>query len=377
MAGAYSPGLFIKERTEVEKIRRLPIKGEILVSKGERVKDDTAVARTRLPGSVYPLNAAAILNVEPAGVEALLLKKTGDSVDKGELLGRSRGFLGFFWTALHAPVTGTIETVSSATGQIIFREPPIPVEVNAYINGRVTEVLPDDGVKVRTLAAFVQGIFGIGREAQGGIKVKTPKPSDALDAHAVSPDDKGMILIAGVLESAQAYQAAADAGAAGVVAGGVSYGVLKKILGYEIGVAITGAEKLDLPLVITEGFGAIAMSGCTFDLISRHEGRRASLNGATQIRAGVIRPELIVPLDENETDGAAHPESSCAGTDLSVGTAVRIIRDPGFGTTGKVEELPPEPRRMGSETITRVVVIRADGGELFELPRANVEIIDG
>ena len=48
--------------------------------------------------------------------------------------------------------------------------------------------------------------------------------------------------------------------------------------------------------MITEGFGNISMASRTFDLLKANENSYASLNGSTQIRAGVIRPELVIPL---------------------------------------------------------------------------------
>ncbi len=51
-----------------------------------------------------------------------------------------------------------------------------------------------------------------------------------------------------------------------------------------------------ITLVITEGFGKMAMAHRTFDLLKSKQGMKASVNGATQIRAGVMRPEVIVPL---------------------------------------------------------------------------------
>ena len=77
--------------------------------------------------------------------------------------------------------------------------------------------------------------------------------------------------------------------------GGFDYDDIKALLGYEVGVAITGNEELGLTLVVTEGFGEIQMAPGTFALLKKHAGRRASINGATQIRAGVIRPEVVSP----------------------------------------------------------------------------------
>ena len=59
--------------------------------------------------------------------------------------------------------------------------------------------------------------------------------------------------------------------------------------------AITGQEEKGITLVVTEGFGDLAMAERTFELLRGCAGMRASVNGATQIRAGVLRPEIIIP----------------------------------------------------------------------------------
>ncbi len=46
---------------------------------------------------------------------------------------------------------------------------------------------------------------------------------------------------------------------------------------------------------MTEGFGRMTMAKRTFELLRGSGGRKASVNGATQIRAGVMRPEIVIP----------------------------------------------------------------------------------
>src|SRR5262249_47264242 len=157
---------------------------------------------------------------------------------------------------------------------------------------------------------------------------------------------------------------------AGVVCGGFAYHDVKELLGYDIGVAITGHEKLGTTLVVTEGFGAIAMARATHELLAAPDGKMASRNGATQIRAGVIRPEIVIPSPA----AAVHAEAASPG--LEVGAAVRCIRAPHFGRIGAVVALPAELRQMPSETMARVVEVELAGGERATLPRANVELIE-
>ena len=46
MAHAYTPGLKVLDNTTVEKERRLPLKGEVLVEKGANVTPEKIIART-------------------------------------------------------------------------------------------------------------------------------------------------------------------------------------------------------------------------------------------------------------------------------------------------------------------------------------------
>ena len=114
------------------------------------------------------------------------------------------------------------------------------------------------------------------------------------------------------------------------------------------------------------------MAQKTFDLLKSLEGRMASVNGATQIRAGVIRPEVIVPQDGSGDDA----RQSKAEGGLELGMAVRVIRQPNFGQIGKVTQLPVELQQIESEAKARVLEVELENGTRALLPRANVEIIE-
>lgn len=156
-----------------------------------------------------------------------------------------------------------------------------------------------------------------------------------------------------------------------MVAGGMNYTDVTEIMGEAIGVAITGHEEIGTTLIITEGFGKMNMSTRTFDLLKSFEGYVAAINGATQIRAGVLRPEIIIPHEEKEE---LEKESLSAG--MTAGTPVRIIREPNFGAIGEVVNLPVELQRVESGSKVRVLVVRLDDGTEVTIPRANVEIIE-
>ena len=87
-------------------------------------------------------------------------------------------------------------------------------------------------------------------------------------------------------------------------------------------------------LIVTEGFGLIPMAHKTFDLLSRHGGAKASMSGTTQIRAGVIRPEIIIPLQPAPDPSSAVEKISTSRRGIASGDPVRVIREPYFGQIG-------------------------------------------
>ncbi len=371
-AHAYTPGLKIKRRIRVSKVRRLPVPGKVLVAEGEEVDFLTSIAETVIPGEPNVVNAAAQLGIERGTLLEYMKKKEGDEVKEGEDLAGFNAFFGLWKNWVKSPVDGYIETISPVSGQIIVREEPIPVTVNAYIPGRVVKVMGDEGAVIETEAAFIQGIFGIGGEAHGEIKIVSDDPKERITADHITSDCRGKIVVGGSLVTGEALRKAVQTGVAGFVTGGIIDTDLESLLGYEIGVAITGQEEVGFTLIVTEGFGEMAMNPRTLELIKEFEGEIAAINGATQIRAGVLRPEVIIP-HEKRAEMEAEDELASG---MKPGTKIRIIRKPYFGVLGTVVSLPVELRKVESESFVRVIEIELEGGERVIVPRANVEIIE-
>jgi len=378
MAMAYTPGLKRKELYSIRKIRMLPVPGEVLTDEGNGVTPNQVVAKTMVPGKPQTINICLALGSPyPQEVPEYMIKKVGDSVKKGEAIAARKGFW-FKERRYASEFDGTVEYISSASGQIIIREPSVPLEVNAYIPGTVVKVLPKEGVVIECVGAFIQGIFGIGGEAHGELMLVAASPADILTADEIRPECSGRVLVGGSLVTGEALRRAVAVGVRGIVVGGIQDKDLSDFLGYEIGVAITGHEEKGLTLIVTEGFGPMNMAEKTFMLLKKHEGKLACITGATQIRAGVIRPEVIIPLDDSDLEGMAEPaeETDLVKEGLRPGIPVRVIRKPYFGALGRIVSLPVELQGVQSESRVRVLEAELEDGRRVIIPRANVEIIE-
>ncbi len=377
MAYAYTPGLKVAKSITLRKTRRLPLPGKILVDPGQTVDAQTIVARTELPGQVRSVNVASMLGIQPEEIYHYMQKKEGDPIRKDEVLASTKGIFGLFKSQCLSPGDGTVETISKITGQVMIRGPEIPVEINAYVDGEIVDIMPNEGVIIQTYGSFIQGIFGVGGEAIGILEILSESPGDILTADKLNDQMSGKIIVVGALITSNLVKRAIQLGIKGVIAGGIDDNDLKALLGYDLGVAITGSENLGITIIITEGFGKMEIASRTYTLLKECEGMKASINGATQIRAGVIRPEIIVPIILNSNQINQNQENDILDEQLMIGSEVRIIREPYFGELAEVIELPVELQKLETEALVRVLKAKLKRtGEVIILPRANVEIID-
>jgi hypothetical protein len=365
MSKSYTPGLKILENALIKKKRILPLSGKLHVSKNDLVKSNQIVASANIPGNVQMINASNELNIDPNQLLHCMLVKVDQEVEKGQIIAKSKGLFGFFKVELKSPMDGILINISDVTGQVIISEMPIPVEVDAYIDGSIDEIYEKEGVLVSAQGVLIQGIIGIGGEKKGTLKIiDNESEIDRLD---LSND------LIGVLNSHldyKTYKKVNQLGLKGIICGGIDYKSLTKILGYPLGVAITGSEDVTT-VVVTEGFGEISMSNRTFKLLEKYKNSYCSINGATQIRAGVMRPEVIINLDPDKKNINKSNEEPL----IVVGSKVRIIRDPYFGFIGIISSLPKELIKMKTETMVRAAEVTLEDGSRKIIPRANLEVI--
>ena len=371
MAYAYSPGLKVLESVSLQRDRRLPLSGKILVSQGDNVSAEQVVMKTDMPGRADMMNIVSMLGCLPNEIEKYMKKKQGDSIKTHELIAESSSFFGLFKTRIESPIDGTIESISPVTGQLTLRGKPIPVEVKAYIDGTILSTDGKEHVIVETTGSFIQGIFGVGGETCGNIEIAVESSDTPLTIDSLSENHKDKIVVGGSYVTYDVLMRAKEIGIKAIIVGGFDDSDLKKFLGFDLGVAITGQEKLGLTLIITEGFGEIPMAEKTFNLLRKFSGMRASVNGATQIRAGVMRPEIIIPLQNADKT----TDESKTKLVLEVGKSVRVIREPFFGRLGIIKSLPAELTKLPTESMARVLEVEFENGERAVIPRANVEVI--
>lgn len=294
----------------------------------------------------------------------------GETVEKGRLLA-SGGFGAK--QSLLSPVFGKVTAISRSEGTITIKPLFMPTEVLAHVAGTVSEVIPGDSVEITAFGHLIQGMIGYGGERVGELSVPADNGGD------IGPDDlpddvQGKVIVGRRGVSPAALKRCAGAGAAGLVLGSADSDVLKEFIAADPLQVMGPSADIPLSLVIINGFGNLPMADDAYSELAGLAGRTASIDGSTQLRAGVLRPEVIVPLDAGETAG----EPPAAPDVLTAGMRVMIIREPGFGVTGRIKSLTSAPRPVGSGALaTTAVVVAADDDREWTVPQSNLKTLGG
>lgn len=290
--------------------------------------------------------------------------RVGDVLQMGDTLAMDEDNL-----RVVAPIAGLITEIKGAV--ISIKRPFVLTQTFAYVSGHVVEIIPELGAVLESDLTRLNGVFGIGGEAWGELRQAVNTAQDVLEANEITEADRGKALLAGSLLTYEAMQKALQVGAAGIICGGAHNIDIVKLVGHEVKPGIISRE-IKLTVVITEGMGQIPMQQQMFQTIAAYEGKMVSINGLTQIRAGVIRPEILLPAGEDDSVSTETEKTVSVMEELQIGDTVRIIREPWFGLVGKITADPEQEVVLPSGVQTLIYRLSVDGEQLA-VPRANVE----
>lgn len=350
----YPPQTVAVRLTAIRRERMLPVPGEVVVQQGARVEPVDVVARADVPAGFRILNVARSLGIPASSAGKTLRVKPGDRVKRGQVVAVRRGLLR---RTCRSPIEGIVTGVGG--GRLLIEAPPSEVEVRANLYGFVAEVIPQWGVVIQTNGAWIQGIWGNGREGTGILRVLTDEPEALVTVKQIDASCHGMVLVGGRLSDVEVLERAAEIQVRGVVCGSLSPAVL------------SAAMRVPFPVMTTEGIGEVPMCEPIYNLLSGNAGREAMVDAQFQTRWEVARPEVIVPLPA-APDRERLPDPAIA---LRLGDRVRAVRSPHKGAVGTVEAFPVWVE-TGAGSRLPGARVRVDGREdPLMVPLINLEVL--
>lgn len=265
-----------------------PVRGRV-----EKINPDsgTIILREIQDYSYKPqkINVAGKLNVKPKNITAYMKKSLNDFVYAGEVIASKIIDVG---DSKHpmlvaAPNTGTIKEINKETGWVTIQYEKQPYQRRAGISGRITAVEENYSATIEFEGIRLNGIIGFGNETWGKLHFL----DQLSDLEAAGSNE--IVVCPGKLDLTF-LRRAEERKINGIIAAAIDNSDLVEFIGAEIGVALTGNENIPFPLIITEGFGDFEMHEDYIDCLKKNNGKSVYLNGHTQIRAGVVRPEIFI-----------------------------------------------------------------------------------
>jgi uncharacterized protein (TIGR01319 family) len=234
-------------------------------------------------GEPVTVNVAEQLSIKPKKMSGYLKFREGDFIESGRSIVEDVKRSLF----VRSPETGTVKEINTEKGTVTIQYDLNPVTLKAFVGGTVSNIEENVAAEITGTGATLHGAVGFGGENVGNILVYD-KPK------SLKGSDAGKVIVTSEPVDEAFLKLAAELRVAGVVAPSINSGDWVRFCGREMGVAVTGDEPVPFTLILTEGFGRTPMNDTYREFLKDKEGKIASLSGKTQIRAGVIRPKVIV-----------------------------------------------------------------------------------
>ncbi|MBI2021666.1 hypothetical protein HYS93_02145 [Candidatus Daviesbacteria bacterium] len=373
LSANFRPRIRLNFATHIK--RAVQGEGKLVVKKGEEIAPDDVLGKYSISAGFSAINISKLLGVSPQEGAKSLQRQIGAKIYKGELLAFKKGLFGRKAVVV-APTDGVIEHYDPLSGDLKLKFIPKEISLTSGVYGIVDEVNEITGeVLIRTMATEVFGVIGSGKERAGVLYIISNK-EDLLHPSKITQELSKHILVAGALVYGDTLTKAAGFGIYGIITGGINAKDYKgmtssidprKSIGSDVGIS----------LLVTEGFGPLAIGDDIFNLLRGFNNRYVYLNGngrtlilpSSSADSILALRKIALPIKRSP---ASAPEIEIA--DIKVGSKIRIIWPPYMGVQGKVIVIDETPTVLESGIATYMLTVETAKAKI-KVPSPNIELI--
>lgn len=348
-----APVTHILPLADLRKNRNLPIIGTLLVRSGQQVAATDVIAEANLEPAHVVIDVARALGIPPKNAGKYMTRKVGDEISKDAIIASREGLI---TRVVRSPHTGRL--VANSLGQVLIEIKTAPFQLMAGMPGEMLSVEAELGGIVKTIGAWIQGVWGNGKIAQGKLVVLAKDANHVLSTEDLTPKVRNSILLAGHCNQRELLETAEKLPIRGLILGSMAPQL------------VVLASKLSYPIIVIEGFGTIKMNSFAFTLLSSNESRETAINAELFDRYADKRPEIIIPLDASGE--AINPLSLDS---FRSGQRIRILRAPHLGKIGTLQTIIAGMTPLPSGLRAQCAQIELEGGEKAVVPLANIEVL--
>jgi len=348
----HAPVTHILPLTHVRRARLLPVAGKVLVRNGQSVNASDVIAEAYYQNRHVLVDVRSMLRLSRKDLERVMDRQAGERVQKGDVLAEARGI---FRRVVRAPIDGEIVSVSN--GQIMIEAPGAPFQLRAGISGTVSEVLPERGAIIEADGALIQAVWGNGGIGVGMLLNLMRSADEELSTDRLDVSMRGAVVTGGHVADGRVLENAADLPLRGMILSSMSSELAPLAL------------RLDMPVLLIEGFGRIAMNQPAYRLLTTSEKRDVSVYAVAYSQFTGDRPEVFIGLP-------ASGEQAVEAVEFESGQQVRILSEPYRGLVGSLVQVFPALMRLPNGVRATSASVRLETGEQVTVPLSNLDVLE-
>jgi hypothetical protein len=348
----FGPVTHVLPITVIRRERFLPVSGKVLVRAQQKVVATDVIAEVNLQPEYLLLDIARGLGIPAERADRYIKCKVDDQLTEGDVVA---GPVGLTRRLIRSPRNG--KTILTGNGQVLLELSGLPFRIKAGLTGTVTELIGDRGAVIETTGALIQGVWGNGGVENGIMTILKQASNQRLVMSDIDISARGSIVVVTHCADPEALKFAEELPLRGLILASMTPDL------------IPVAKKLQIPILVLEGFGRVSMNSSTSKLLNTSDKREIAVNAEPWNRFAGTRPEIVIPL--SAPGNITTPQE--VGI-YALGRRVHVLRPPKAGEIGTIIGLKDSASFPGGLRATAVEV-HLESGEKHVFPIANLELL--
>jgi len=339
--------------TSIKRERVLPVPGHVLVRRMQKVSPSDVIVVAQLVSQFVLLDIARGLNVNPTRADELLQRQAGEDLVQGDVIA---GPVGLFKRVVRAPHDGSVRIAGE--GKVLYEISSPDFELQAGMEGTITNIIPERGAIIETKGALIQGVWGNGKTTYGVVQPTSNDLLKELVVEQLNIGFRGAIITAGFCRSPEVLEAAGNVPVKGLILGSMSANLIPL------------AKKMDYPIMIVDGFRETPMNKAAEKILIENKDKNIALNAQELDTFQGNFPEGII-----SQSSTSEPDLPSESETLKAGKKVIIINGPQAPLIGEIEKIISGKQVLPSGVETQLAEVTLANDISTVLPLTNLEII--
>jgi hypothetical protein len=341
--------------TNIKRERVLPIAGHVLVRRMQKVSPNDVIVAAALAPQFLLLDVSQGLNVSPTRADELLQRRSGDELSKGDIIA---GPVGMFQRVIRAPQAGLVRIAGE--GKVLYEMASPPYQLQAGLEGTVTNIIPERGAIIETKGALIQGIWGNGKVTFGVIQPVSNDLLQELVPEQLNISFRGAIIAAGYCRKPEVLELAGNIPIKGLVLGSLSSDL------------VPAALAVNYPILVIDGFGTSPVNNAAERILAANKDKNVTINAQTYDPFLGNVPEVIISQTaKSDINIPSETET------LRVGKKVIMVNTPYSPQIGTIDRINYGKQTLPSGIEARTAEVSFGPDQKTTVPVSNLEIIKG